>query len=165
MALHVLFPGTFDPPTRGHLDLITRASRLFERVTIGLAENPDKQAFLPIEERLALLRDCTHGLRGVTVARIEGLVVQACEELGCRVLLRGLRSGSDFDYEAAMARTNSVLSSGLSSGVETLFLASSPEVLHISSTLVRQIAGLGGDCSGLVPPNVHAALRARGARS
>jgi pantetheine-phosphate adenylyltransferase len=157
LAVHVLFPGTFDPPTLGHLDLITRAAQLFGRITVGLADNSAKAALFSVEERLGLLRECTAGIPGVEVARIAGLVVQACEELGCRAVLRGLRSSGDYDYEAQMARTNHVLAPG----IETVFLASSAEVAHVSSTLVRQIASLAGDTGKLVPAPVAAALRRR----
>jgi pantetheine-phosphate adenylyltransferase len=157
LATHVLFPGTFDPPTLGHLDLVARAARLFARVTLGVAENASKQALLGVEERLALLRESTAGIDNVAVVRVEGLVVEACRRLGADAILRGLRSGSDFDYEAQMAGTNRVLAPG----VDTVFLAASPGVAHVSSTLVRQIASLGGDCSAFVPPPVAAALARR----
>ena len=154
MASHVLFPGSFDPPTLGHLDLVTRAAKLFERVTIGLAVNTNKRVLLGVEERFALLQACTAGLANVAVARLDGLVVEACRKLAADAILRGLRAGADFDYEAQMARTNRVLAPG----IDTVFLASAPAVSHISSTLVREIAALGGDCSELVPPPVAAAL-------
>jgi pantetheine-phosphate adenylyltransferase len=154
LATHVLLPGTFDPPTLGHLDLVERAARLFARVTLGVAENASKQALFGVEERLELLRAATSGIDNVAVVRVQGLVVEACRILGADAILRGLRSGSDFDYEAQMAGTNRVLSPA----VDTVFLASSPAVAHVSSTLVRQIAALGGDCSALVPPPVAAAL-------
>lgn len=157
MTSHVLFPGTFDPPTLGHLDLVQRAARLFGRVTVGLAEHPTKAALFSAEERLALLRECIGSARGVAVVRLEGLVVQACEALGCDAILRGLRSGSDYDYEAQMARTNRAMLPR----IDTVFLASAPELAHISSTLVRQIAQLGGDASLFVPENVAKALRKR----
>ena len=157
MALHVLFPGTFDPPTRGHLDLVRRASALFERVTVALAEHPTKTPLFPIAEREALLRECTAGLAGVAVVRLEGLVVDACEALGCDAIVRGVRSGSDYDYEAQMAGTNRTLLPR----IDTLFLPTSPEVAHLTSTLVRQIARMGGDVSQLVPQPVAAALRER----
>jgi len=157
MAIHVLFPGTFDPPTLGHVDLVQRAARLFARVTVGVAENPGKQALFSIEERLALLGECTRGLSNVSVARVTGLVVEACEALGCQAVVRGIRSATDYDYEVQMAGTNRVLAPG----VDTVFLPSSAEVAHVSSTLVRQIALLGGDCSKLVPAPVNAALRRR----
>jgi len=156
-ALHVLFPGTFDPPTLGHLDLIQRASALFGRVTVALADNAGKQTLFGVEERLELLRACTAGRENVVVARVDGLVVEACRRLEADAILRGLRSGADTDYEAQMARTNRTLAPG----VDTVFLASSAAVAHISSTLVRQIARLGGDCTPFVPLPVAAALARR----
>lgn len=153
----MLFPGTFDPPTLGHLDLLARASRLFARVSVGVADNANKQALLSCEERLELLGAAAREFATVRVVRVEGLVVEACRALGADAVLRGLRAGSDFDYEAQMARTNRTLAPGL----DTVFLASSIHVAHISSTLVRQIASLGGDVSALVPPEVVAALARR----
>ena len=161
MGTHVLFPGTFDPPTLGHLDLVRRAARLFERVTIGLAENPAKQALFGVPERLALWKECTAGLANVAVARVPGLVVATCEELGCQAVLRGVRSVTDYDFEVQMAGTNRALAPG----VDALLLPSAPELAYITSTLVRQIAALGGDCSKLVPPPVVVALRKRFART
>lgn len=157
LARHALFPGTFDPPTLGHLDLVGRAARLFGRVTVGLAEHHSKEAFFGADERLALWRACLSGLEGADVVLLRGLVVDACRELGCQVIVRGVRSGSDFDYEAQMAGTNRALAPA----IETALLVTRPELAHISSTLVRQIASMGGDTSPLVPPPVAAALRAR----
>ena len=157
MATHVLFPGTFDPPTLGHLDIVERAARLFARVTVGIADHASKKALFEVEERVALMGECVAGRPNVAVVRVEGLVVAATRTLGADALLRGLRSGSDFDYEAQMARTNRVIGGA----VDTIFLASSPAVAHVSSTLVRQIAALGGDCTPLVPPPVAAALARR----
>jgi pantetheine-phosphate adenylyltransferase len=154
-ARHALFPGSFDPFTLGHLDLVRRASRIFPRLTIGVARNPEKQALFDPEERAEMAREATRGIAGVEVALIAGLVVHACRELGADVVVRGVRSGSDFDYEAQMARTNRVLAPE----VDTLLLAPAPEHAHLSSTLVRQIAALGGDASALVPQNVARALQ------
>ena len=156
-ARHALFPGTFDPFTRGHLDLVARAARLFGRVTVAVAKNPEKSSLFSPEERAELVRGAVSGIGGVEVTLIPGLVVQACEELGADVIVRGVRGGSDFDFEVQMARTNQ----GLLPRIETVLLAPAPELSHVSSTLVRQIATLGGDPSGLVPPNVVSALRAR----
>ena len=153
----MLLPGTFDPPTLGHLDLVERAARLFARVTLGVADNATKTALFETEERIALLRACTVGLENVAVVRVAGLSVEACRALGADAILRGLRSGSDFDYEVQMARTNRTLAPA----IDTVFLASSAGVAHVSSTLVRQIASLGGDCTALVPPPVAAALARR----
>ena len=156
-ARHALFPGTFDPFTRGHQDLVARAARLFGRVTVAVARNPEKQSLFGPEERAELARGALAGIAGVEVTLIPGLVVQACLDLGADVIVRGVRSGTDFDFEVQMARTNR----GLLPSVDTVLLAPAPELAHVSSTLVRQIASLGGDPSLLVPPNVAAALRAR----
>jgi len=157
MALHVLLPGTYDPPTLGHLDLVRRAARLFDRVTVGLAVHPSKTALFEPDERMALLLECVAGLEDVDVARLEGLVVDACEVLGCDAIVRGVRNGTDFAYEAQMAGTNQALLER----IDTLLLPTTPGVAHITSTLVRQIATMGGDAGALVPPAVARALRER----
>lgn len=154
---HVLFPGTFDPPTLGHLDLIRRASALFGRVTVALAEHPTKSSLFTTEERVALLRECIEGVEGVAVVRLEGLVIEACEALGCDAIVRGVRSGTDFDYEARMAWTNR----SMLERIDTVLLPASPAVAHITSTLVRQIALMRGDTSKLVPGPVALLLRER----
>ena len=157
---HALFPGTFDPPTLGHLDLIVRAARLFERLTVALAKNPSKSELFSLEERLALLRACVAELDAaerIEVVPLEGLVVDACEELGVDVLVRGVRSGTDFDYEAQIAGTNQALLPR----IETALFITRPDLSHITSTLVRQVASMGGDVRPLVPLPVHEALRAR----
>ncbi len=157
MASHLLFPGTFDPPTLGHVDLVRRALELFDRVTVGLAEHPSKQALFTAKERAELFEACTHGWEGVEVVVIDGLVVQACEAHGCDAILRGVRSGSEFDYEARMAITNRRLQPGF----ETVLLVTSPELVHVTSTVVRQIAAMQGDVGHLVPEPVNEALLRR----
>jgi pantetheine-phosphate adenylyltransferase len=157
MVQHALVPGTFDPPTLGHVDLVERAARLFPRVTVGVAEHPTKQCLFAAGEREAQLRACLAHLPTVAVAGVDGLVVDACRRLGCDTIVRGIRSGTDFDYERPMAETNKALSTG----VETVFLATSPLVSHLSSTLVRQVASMGGDVGGLVPRPVARALLER----
>lgn len=154
-AAHALFPGTFDPPTLGHVDLVERAAAIFGRVTVALAEHPTKTALFSVEERLVLLRACTAHLKNVEVRRLDGLVVQACERLGCDVIVRGVRCGTDYDYEAQMAGTNRAMLPR----IDTVLLATSPEHGHVTSTLVRQIALMGGDAERLVPTVVVDALR------
>jgi pantetheine-phosphate adenylyltransferase len=161
-AHHALFPGSFDPVTLGHVDLVARALAIFERVTVAVAVNPDKPGLFSAEERVDLLRKSLAGLPAgsrerVAVELVPGLVVDACRDFGCDIILRGVRSGSDFDYEAAMARTNRVMRPQ----VETLLLVPAPELAHVSSTLVRQIAACGGDALAFVPPPVALALRQR----
>jgi pantetheine-phosphate adenylyltransferase len=157
-AHHALFPGSFDPVTLGHVDLVTRALTLVGRVTVAVAVNPDKAGLFTAAERVDLLRRSLAHLDRVGVELATGLTVDAARDLGCDVILRGVRSGSDFDYEAAMARTNRALRPGL----ETLLMVPAPELAHVSSTLVRQIALCGGDPSAFVPRAVAEALRQRG---
>jgi pantetheine-phosphate adenylyltransferase len=154
---HAFFPGTFDPVTLGHLDLVQRSLALFGRLTIAVAHNPGKSTLFGPEQRVELLREATQGLPGVEVVLIDGLVVQACEKLAADVIVRGVRSGTDFDYEVQMARTNRAMLPR----IDTVLLAPSPAHAHISSTLVREIATLGGDASAFVPANVARALRER----
>lgn len=156
-ARHALIPGTFDPFTNGHLELVRRACRLFGRVTVGIAVHPDKKHLFEVSERSALVREATRDLAGVEVHRLDGLLVAACAELGCDVVVRGVRSATDFDYEVQMARTNRALAPDL----DTLLLVPDPASAHLSSTLVRQIASMGGDVSAFVPACVERALRLR----
>lgn len=152
---HALVPGSYDPVTFGHLDLIRRAAALFERVTVAVATHPTKRELLSLEERLALLAEVTAELERVSVTRLEGLVVEGCRQLGANVIVRGARSALDFDYEAQMARANRALHGA----VDTVLLPSSPEHVHVSSTLARQVAEMGGDLSAFVPPAVARMLR------
>lgn len=156
-ARHALFPGSFDPFTLGHLDLVRRAHALFGRVTVGVAHNSQKQGLFDARERVELVREAARGVAGLDVVLIEGLVVDAAEKLGAEVLVRGVRSGTDFDFETQMAQTNRALLAR----IETVFFVPAPELSHISSTLVRQIATLGGDVRAFVPPNVARALAER----
>lgn len=163
MPTHVLIPGTFDPPTLGHLDLVWRAASLFERVSIGVAEHPTKDALFSAAERVALLEECVAELTGpnsgvqIAVVELPGLVVDGCRTLECDAIVRGVRSGTDYDYEAQMAATNR----SLLPTIDTLLLSTSPELAHITSTLVRQVARMGGDASLFVPDPVARALKSR----
>jgi pantetheine-phosphate adenylyltransferase len=159
-ARHALFPGTFDPVTLGHLDLIRRTTALFGRVTVAVAVHPSKKELLPLERRLELLREVTADIPGVQVAGLAGLVVDGARELGCDVVVRGARGNADFEYEAAMARSNRAMAPAL----DTVVLAAAPEHVHVSSTLVRQVAEMGGPLESFVPPSVARALRERGRR-
>lgn len=156
-ADHAIFPGSFDPWTHGHQDVLRRALRLFERVTVAVGEHHAKQPLLPREERMALIEQAAAGLEGVAVTALDGLLVDGCRALGARVVVRGLRGCGDLELETAMALTNR----GLDPELETVFVLPAPEHAHVSSTLVRQIARLGGDVSALVPGPVADALRLR----
>jgi len=152
-----VYPGVFDPPTLGHLDIIRRGAALFDRLIVAVATNPSKQPLFPARERLALVREAAKDLAPrVEVDAYEGLTVAYVRRHGASVILRGLRQHSDFEYEYQLALTNRTLS-----GVETLFVMADERVAYISSRLVREVAGLGGDVSRLVPANVLAALRRR----
>ncbi len=150
---HVVCPGSFDPPTLGHLDIIGRACRLFDQVTVAVLVNPDKSGLFSIAERLELLRETTSTWSNVTVDSFTGLLVDYCGRRNIDAIVKGLRAVSDFDYELQMAQMNSGLA-----GVDTLFIPTSPEYSFLSSSLVKQVATFGGDVSHLLPPEVVAAL-------
>lgn len=155
--VHALFPGSFDPVTFGHLDVVARARSLFGRLTLGVAVHHAKQTLFSAEDRIAMLEEVTAEMPDVAVARFEGLIVDAARELGAQLVVRGLRSSLDFEYERTMALTNR----DLRAQHETVFLIPDPKLAHISSTLVRQISQLGGDVSAFVPAVVRRALGIR----
>ena len=152
-----VYPGTFDPITNGHVDLVSRASNLFDAIIVGVAESPGKSPALPLAERVALTRVALEDIPNVTVRGFYSLLAHFVHEVGAGVLLRGLRAVSDFEYEFQLASMNR----HLIPDVETLFLTPAEQHSFLSSTLVREIARLGGDVSGFVHPAVAAALSAR----
>ena len=131
-----VFTGVFDPITLGHLDLIERASRIFRRLIVGVGTNPEKSSVFSSDERMALVRECVAGLPRVTVKAFDGLAVEFVRQFGAGVIVRGVRSVGDFDYELTMARTNRTLAPT----IETVFLPAAESLAHISSSLIRQIA-------------------------
>ena len=151
-----VYPGTFDPITNGHIDLIDRAAPLFEKLVIGVAESPNKRPALPLAERVTLAQQAVAHHPHVEVRGFDGLLANFVRACGAGVLMRGLRAVSDFEYEFQMASMNR----HLIPEVETLFLTPAEQYGFISSTLVREIARLGGDVSGFVPPAVVTALKA-----
>jgi pantetheine-phosphate adenylyltransferase len=155
-ATHALLPGSFDPLTNGHLDLIRRARALFGTLTVAVAVHPSKPGLFDPDERVELIRASCADL-DVQVVTLEGLLVAGARAHGATAIVRGVRSGTDLDYESAMAWTNHDLAPEL----ETVFLLPAPAHAHVSSTLVRQIAGMGGDVSAFVPAPVAAALARR----
>ncbi|MCE3028500.1 pantetheine-phosphate adenylyltransferase [Salinicola sp. DM10] len=153
----VVYPGTFDPITNGHRDLIQRAARIFDKVVIAVAASPRKQPALALAEREALAREVAAGWPNVEVVGFDGLLTELLTRLDARILLRGVRGATDFEYELQLANMNRAQSSD----VETLFLTPEIQNSYLSSTLVREIARLGGDVSQHVSPCVVDALRRR----
>lgn len=154
---NVLYPGTFDPLTNGHLSLIRRACTVFDCVIVGIAEDTPKQPLFSAAERLELAREALSGESRVTVETFRGLTVEYAANRGVCALLRGLRAVSDFEYELQLTLMNRRLNKQL----ETIFLMTDFQWLYISSTIVKSAAAQGADVSGLVPENVSRALRAR----
>lgn len=150
MTKIVLYPGTFDPITNGHLDLIERATRLFDKVIVAVANSSGKNPLFDIEQRISLVEKAVADLDNVSVCGFKGLLVDLAKEKNATVLLRGLRAVSDFEYEFQLANMNRQLAPD----VESLFLTPSQKYSFISSTLVREVASLGGDVSRFVPPVV-----------
>ncbi len=154
--MRALFTGSFDPVTNGHLDLISRLTRLTETVVVGLAVHPARRPWLTVEERLALLRTVCAPWPTVTVVRLDGLVVDAARALEVNLLVRGVRGAGDLAYELDMAQANRALG-----GLETLLLPADPALCFVRASLVREVARFGGDIAPFVPPAVAAALAAR----
>ncbi|MCY1401030.1 Phosphopantetheine adenylyltransferase [compost metagenome] len=153
----VLYPGTFDPITKGHADLVERASRLFDHVVIAVAASPKKSPLFPLEQRVELCRQVTAHLPNVSVVGFSSLLAHFVKEQNANILLRGLRAVSDFEYEFQLANMNRQLAPD----IESMFLTPSEKYSFISSTLVREIAALGGDITKFVHPVVAAALSER----
>ncbi len=152
-----IYPGTFDPVTCGHIDVMERAARIFPRLRVAIVRTTRKETLFSAEERLAMVRDAVGHLPAVHVELFDGLLVEYARRQGCRVLIRGLRAFSDFEYEFQMALTNR----NLAPDVETLFLMPKEEHSFISSSMVREIARLGGNTGEFVPPNVYKELARR----
>ena len=149
-----IYPGSFDPVTNGHVDVIERARKLFDEVVVGVAFNDQKQPFFTLEERLEFLRKVTTTIAGVKVAPLDGLLVEFAVQQEAHAVVRGLRAVSDFEFEFQMALMNRKLESS----VETIFLMPKEEYTYLSSRLVKEIARLGGDVSKFVPSLVASAL-------
>lgn len=156
MGLTALCPGTFDPVTNGHLDIIERAGQRFDAVIVGVLDNPAKQPLFSVEERVQMLKEVSASLPNVSVVSFSGLLVESVKTLGADVVVKGLRALTDFEFEIQMAQMNHALA-----GVETLFMTTSPAWSFLSSSLVKEVARFGGDVGGLVPPLVAERLRDR----
>jgi pantetheine-phosphate adenylyltransferase len=149
-----LYPGTFDPITNGHVDIVIRAASIFSKVIAVVAENPAKKTLFSAEQRLDLARTALKDIENVEVIRYDGLIVNCMREHDATLLIRGLRALSDFEYEFQMALTNR----NMNTAAETVFLMPSAEYIYLNSTMVKQIANLGGDVGAFVPKNVMQSL-------
>ena len=149
-----LCPGSFDPVTLGHLDIIERSARHFDEVIVAVIRNPQKtQSLFSLEERQQMLKEATAHLANIRIEFFKGLLVEFAKEHGANAIVKGLRAVSDFDYEMQMAQMNQRLS-----GIDTFFIATSPQHSFLSSSLVKDVARFGGDVSGMVPPAVNERL-------
>jgi pantetheine-phosphate adenylyltransferase len=157
MSVSALYPGTFDPPTNGHIDLIQRGSKLFGHVIVAILNNPGKDPLFSVEERVEMLRESTVNLGNVSVATFDGLMVDFARQLGVKAVLRGIRAISDYEYEFQMALMNR----RLAPEIETVFLQPAGRYSFVSSRMLKEVFSFGGDIGGLVPPNVLRRLRSR----
>jgi len=152
-----LYPGSFDPPTYGHLDILSRAKRLADRVLVAILENDAKTPLFSVPERIEMIREITGDDRAVTIRSFQGLLVDFARDSGATLIVRGLRAISDYEYELQMALMNR----RLSPDIETVFLMAKEEYSYVSSRIVKEVARLGGDVTGLVPESVRRRLTAR----
>ncbi len=157
MKTSTIYPGTFDPITYGHLDLIRRSLSVFDKVIVAVAVNPGKKPLFTIEERVAMVKKATQRLKNVSVESFDTLLVDFCMERRVFTVVRGLRAVSDFEYELQLSQMNRKINNK----VETVFMMPSEEYNFISSRIIKEVAGLGGDVSGLVPPPVIKALKGK----
>jgi pantetheine-phosphate adenylyltransferase len=153
-------PGSFDPVTNGHLDIIRRAAAIFDELVVATGTNVSKSRLFTPDERMEMLRETCADLPNVTVSGFTGLIVDFCRDIGATAIVKGLRGGNDYEFELPMAQMNSHLT-----GVETVFLTTNASWGYVSSSLVKEVATFGGDVSALVPASVHARLTERLAQS
>ena len=157
MPVKAIYPGTFDPPTNGHVDLIQRGAKLFDHLIVAVLNNPGKDPLFPVEERVEMLKEVTAPLGNVSVATFDGLMVEFARRQGALAVLRGIRAISDYEYEFQMALMNR----RLAPEIETVFLQPAGRYSFVSSRMVKEVFSLGGEVTGLLPPNVLKRLRAR----
>jgi pantetheine-phosphate adenylyltransferase len=157
MTVKALYPGTFDPPTNGHVDLIQRGAKLFDHLVVAVLNNPGKNPFFTVEERVEMLRESISGLSNVSVATFDGLMVDFARQQGASAVLRGIRAISDYEYEFQMALMNR----RLAPEIETVFLQPAGRYSFVSSRMLKEVFSFGGEVTGLVPPNVLKRLRSR----
>ncbi len=157
MPVTALYPGTFDPPTSGHVDLVERGAKLFDHLTVAILVNPVKNPLFTVDERVEMLKEATAGIGNVSVATFDGMMVDFARQQGASAVLRGIRAISDYEHEFQMALMNR----RLAPEIETVFLQPAGRYSFVSSRMVKEVFSFGGDVSGLVPPNVLKRLRAR----
>jgi pantetheine-phosphate adenylyltransferase len=157
MTVKALYPGTFDPPTNGHVDLIQRGARLFGHLTVAILNNPSKNPLFSVEERVEMLEEVTRTLENVSIATFEGLMVDFARQQGCAAVLRGIRAISDYEYEFQMALMNR----RLAPEIETVFLQPAGRYSFVSSRMLKEVFTFGGDLTGLIPPSVYKRMRER----
>jgi pantetheine-phosphate adenylyltransferase len=157
MARRAIYPGSFDPLTNGHLSLIHRGLKIFDSLIVAVANNPAKSPLFSVQERIDMIRGAVNGNTRVELDSFDGLLVDYAAQQGVHTVLRGLRAVSDFEYEFQIANMNRKLDPEF----ESVFVMTGEDYFYVASSLVREVASFGGDVSGLVPPNVFAALRAR----
>ena len=154
--MNAIYPGSFDPITYGHLDIISRASKLYDKLYIGISKDEDiKEKLFSVKKRLELTRDSVKDFDNIEVVSFDGLLVEFCDKVDCKVIIRGLRALSDYEYEFKMALTNRALNDD----IVTLFMMPHERYTHISSSLIREVSSLGGDISSYVPDFVSDALK------
>jgi pantetheine-phosphate adenylyltransferase len=161
MTVKALYPGTFDPPTNGHIDLIQRGAKLFDHLVVAVLNNPGKNPFFTVEERVEMLQESISGLSNVSVATFDGLMVDFARQQGASAVLRGIRAISDYEYEFQMALMNR----RLAPEIETVFLQPAGRYSFVSSRMLKEVFSFGGEVTGLVPPNVLKRLRSRFSKS
>lgn len=157
MPVKALYPGTFDPPTNGHVDLIQRGAKIFDHLTVAILINPVKNPLFSVEERVEMLRESTSSMGNVSVGTFNGLMVEFARQEGATAVLRGIRAISDYEYEFQMALMNR----RLAPEIETVFLQPAGRYSFVSSRMLKEVFSVGGDVTGLIPPNVLKRLRAR----
>jgi pantetheine-phosphate adenylyltransferase len=157
MPVKALYPGTFDPPTNGHVDLIQRGAKLFDHLTVAVLNNPVKNPLFTVAERVEMLTEATASIGNVSVAMFDGLMVRFARQLGATAVLRGIRAISDYEHEFQMALMNR----RLAPEIESVFLQPAGRYSFVSSRMVKEVFSFGGDVTGLVPPNVLKRLRTR----
>jgi pantetheine-phosphate adenylyltransferase len=161
MSVTAIYPGTFDPPTNGHVDLIQRGAKLFDHLTVAILNNREKNPLFTVEERVEMLKEVTGTLANVSIATFEGLMVEFARKQGASAVLRGIRAISDYEYEFQMALMNR----RLAPEIETVFLQPAGRYSFVSSRMLKEVFSFGGDVTGLVPPNVLKRLRGRISKS